>query len=389
MAIALVESAWITIPLRVPRGLSGGPITASTDAVCRLTTDDGVEGIGEARGSDLATICQIVDQALLPLIVGQPEGDIEELWGRMHAAVLGPEVLRPAEWTQRAVLAAIGMVDQALWDISARRRGVPLCMALGGSRHPVPAYLSEGFYIEGQSLDEMAEEARAGMEACGYRALKIRIGRTVAGSVERVQHIRRRLGDALALMVDANQAWDVPTASKAAARMEQFNLTWFEEPIRPYGGLYRPRQGHDPNGDTGRLAARTSIPIATGENHVTYDECEDVVLRGHVRYVQFDAIKNGGVTEWMRVARVCGEHGVVMAPHHVPHFHVQLAAAVPHGAWVECFDPAKQHPAWPDLFPGFPPVVDGAITPPDAPGWGMTINDEMLRKHGVLVRWRT
>lgn len=388
MAITSVESAWIQLPLKAPRGLSGGPITASTDAVCRVTTTDGVEGIGEARGSDLSVICQIVDEVLRPLLLGLDESEVEALWSRMHHALLGPGVLRPARWTYRAVLAAIGMVDQALWDIRARRAGAPVCVALGGARRAVPAYLSEGFYIEGQSREEMVDEAQAGLERLGFRALKVRIGRGIRDSVARIRCLRERLGEALVLMADANQAWDLTTALAALRRLDQYNLTWLEEPIKPHGGTYRLHDGHDANADTGCLAGRTRTPIATGENHVDYEECRDVVERGGAKYMQFDAIKNGGVTEWTRVARLCAEHAVAMAPHHVPHFHVHLASAVEHGAWVECFDYEKQHPAWPDLFPGFPPVVDGTMTPPDAPGWGMTISDEFLAKHGTLVRWR-
>jgi len=388
MAIASVESAWIQLPLATPRGLSGGPITASTDAVCRVTTGDGVEGIGEARGSDLTIICEIVDQALRPIVLGMDESGIDDVWEGMHGALLGPEVLRPARWTHRAVLAAIGMLDQALWDIRAHRAGVQLCVTLGGRGRAVPAYLSEGFYIEGQTLDEMVDEAQAGLERFGYRALKVRIGRGVLDSIDRIRRIRKRLGDDLVLMADANQAWDLTTALSVARRLEPYNLTWLEEPIKPHGGTYREHDGHDPNGDTAALASRTTIPIAIGENHVDSEECRDILGRAKIGYMQFDAIKNGGVTEWLRVARLCAEHGVAMAPHHVPHFHVQLAAAVDHGRWVECFDYAKQHPAWPDLFPGFPPVVNGTMTPPDAPGWGMSINEKLLAKRGNLVRWR-
>lgn len=103
--------------------------------------------------------------------------------------------------------------------------------------------------------------------------------------------------------------------------------------------------------------------------------------------MQFDATKNGGVTEFMKVASLCQAYGIPMAPHHVPHFHVQLVAAVPNGLILEAFDNAKQHVAWPDLFQGFPEVKDGHISVPDKPGWGMEINDELIERHGVKVNW--
>ena len=109
---------------------------------------------------------------------------------------------------------------------------------------------------------------------------------------------------------------------------------------------------------------------------------------GGIRYMQFDAVKNGGVTEWMKVAAMCEARGILMAPHHAPHFHVHLCAAVPHGVLVETFPNAKLYPAWPHLFDGFPECADGHVTVPDRPGWGMTINEAFLRERGTLVHWR-
>jgi L-alanine-DL-glutamate epimerase-like enolase superfamily enzyme len=112
------------------------------------------------------------------------------------------------------------------------------------------------------------------------------------------------------------------------------------------------------------------------------------VDKGQVRYVQFDCIKNGGVTEFMKVAAYAEAKGVLLAPHHVPHFHVQLAAAFPHACWVEVFDNAKQHVAWLDLFPGYPEVHDGHMACSDKPGWGFEVDDRFLKERGTLVHWR-
>lgn len=387
MAIATIDHAWIKIPLPVPRGLSGGPITHSTDAVCRVRTADGAEGIGAGRGVDPPLLCEILSEAVAPLAIGQHEDKVEENWQRLHDALLGETVLRPAKWTRRGVLCAIGMVDQALWDIRAKRMGVPLCEAIGGTRRPVPAYLSDVFYMDGEPLDRTIDQALTLMDRSGYSALKIRIGRGIDDSVERTRQVRDQIGPDAKLMVDANQVWELTTAVRAAQVLEPYDITWLEEPIKPHGGLYPTHSGHDANGDTGKLAEATSVPIATGENHIDFGECADVIERGGITYLQFDAVKNGGVTDWLRIAGFAESRGVRLAPHHAPHFHVQLASAMPNGDWVEAFDNAQQHPAWPELFNGFPPVVNGEMIPPDAPGWGMSINEELLRSHGTLVDW--
>ncbi len=387
MAIAAVECAWVSIPLDVPQGVVRGSIIACTDVVCRITTNDGVEGIGSAWGHEPDTICRIIQDALCPLLRSQPEEDVEGLWQRMFLTTLGQGVLRPAQWRRRAVLAAIGAVDLALWDIRARRQGVPVCENLHGVCHPVGTCLSDGYYVDDRSAEEMADDVAAKCASGRYRAAKIHIGRDIGSSVERVRAAVERL-DGTRVMADASMAWDLTTAKRAVARLEEFGLVWLEDPICPQGGNYRSHAGHDANGDTGLLAGSTTIPLAAGEGHTEYEGCRDLAERGRISFMQFDATANGGVTEWLRVARRCDELGIAMAPHNAPHFHVHLAAAVPNGEWVQCYDNPALHPAWPDLFNGFPQPEHGMLAPPARPGWGMTINDDYLRKHGKLVEWR-
>ncbi len=112
-----------------------------------------------------------------------------------------------------------------------------------------------------------------------------------------------------------------------------------------------------------------------------------MITKGKIKYMQYDVTKCGGVTEWLKVAALCEANGVLLAPHHVPHFHVMLTAAMPNGYIVECYDNARQHPAWPHLFEGFPKVRGGMMDCPGGPGWGMNINEAFLKKHGVAVRW--
>ncbi len=129
-----IETALIQMPLPRPRGLSGGPIRASTDAVCRITTDDGIRGIGESRGGPLDQICEIIDTALKPILFGQNPTETEYLWQKMYGSLFDESAGKPKNWAHRTMLAAIAAVDLALWDIKSKMANLSVCQMLGG--HP-------------------------------------------------------------------------------------------------------------------------------------------------------------------------------------------------------------------------------------------------------------
>src|ERR687883_222977 len=111
MKITDVEVAWIQLPLPIGRGLSGGPITHSTDLVCRVTTSDGLRGIGEARGAPLPGMAEGVDQGLRPLLVGEDAAATQYLWSKVEGALFGADAPRPATWSRNAMLGAMAAVD--------------------------------------------------------------------------------------------------------------------------------------------------------------------------------------------------------------------------------------------------------------------------------------
>ena len=392
LKITDVEVAWIQLPLPVGRGLSGGPITSSTDLVCRVTTADGIRGIGEARGAPLPLMAEVLSEGITPLVLGEDAAGTQYLRTKIERALLGEDGRsRRTAWSRNAILGAIAALDLALWEVKAKAANLSICRLLGGAPHPVPAYCSAGFFVEGQSLNAMAAETLDEVRARGFRATKIRVGRGAPDeSAARVRVVREAVGPDVRIMVDANQAWTTDEAIAHARAMEPYGVSWLEEPLPSPGRAHRTTKDvRDWDAETGTVGAATSIPIASGENHVTLEECRSLIDEGHVAYIQFDCIKNGGLTEFQKVAAYAEAKGVALAPHHVPHFHVQIAAAYPHTAWVEAFDNAKQHVAWLDLFPGYPEVRDGHMECHDRPGWGFELNEEFLRAKGTLVRWRS
>ena len=388
MKIKKVETAWLSIESPEPQGLSGGSMTHSSDAVCRITTDDGIQGVGEGRGAPLPEICRVIHEVFTPLLERENPLHTQYLWDRLLQATLDENGNHKKGLRSSSVRGALCAVDLALWDIKGKAAGMSICELLGGKPRPVQAYIQKGFYVEGQTLAEMADEAVRVLEAGGYKHLKMRVGRNgVAEAVERVEVMRNALGDKIGLMVDVNGAWELPEAIEGARALEPYNLTWMEEPI-PRTPRTLPKEGYDWNEELGKLGEQTSIPLAAGENHEGLVEFNDLVVKGKPRYMQLDVAKrSGGVSEWVKVAGICQANGILMAPHLVPQFHVHLVAAAPNGFILECGDDEKQHPSWPGLFPGWPEVKNGHMECPSAPGWGLTINDDMVAKYGTALKW--
>ncbi len=388
MKIKRIETAWLCIKSPVPQGLSNGYMTHSADAVCRITTDDGVQGVGEGRGAPLPEICEIVHELFTPLLEDENPLHTQYLWDKLHNSTLDENGGMKKGLRSASVRGALCAIDLALWDIKGKAAGMSVCELLGGKPHPVPAYIQKGFYVEGQSLSEMADEAVKVLEAGGYRHLKMRVGRGgVEEAKERVGVMRKALGDEIGLMVDVNGAWELPEAIEGAHALEPYNLLWMEEPI-PRTPRTLPKAGYNWNEELGKLGRETSIPLSAGENHEGLLEFNDLIIKGKPKYMQLDVAKrSGGVSEWVKVVGICQANGILMAPHLVPQFHVHLVAAAPNGFILECGDDEKQHPSWPHLFPGWPLVIDGYMDCPTAPGWGLTINDEMVKRYGTIIEW--
>ncbi|MDR3120128.1 MAG: mandelate racemase/muconate lactonizing enzyme family protein [Clostridiales bacterium] len=395
MKISKVETAWITVPCDPPQGLSSGDITMSTDAVCRITTDEGLYGIGEARGASLPEICRVIAGEYTPLLLGENPVESQYIWDKLYrhklAGLTPPEQSgkRPDWPAMRPYQAALAAVDLAIWDIKAKARNLSVCELLGGKPHPVVAYLSKAFYVEGQSLDEMCREAIEELERDGYTHMKMRVGRYGhEDAVRRIAAVRKAVGPAMKIGVDVNQAFDCETAIKTCKAAEEYDLMWIEEPLgRAPKGADTKKADYDWDACLGEIAANTSVPLSSGENHYNLRDCNSLVTKGGIRYMQYDATKNGGATEWLKVAALCEANGILMAPHHVPHFHIMLSAAISNAFIVECYDNKRQHPAWPHLFDGFPEVKNGLMECPTGKGWGMDINEKFLKKHGTPVAW--
>ncbi len=249
-------------------------------------------------------------------------------------------------------------IDIALYDLKAKRAGLPLAKLLGSYRDSVRTYNTSGGFLNA-SLDEVKARASELLEE-GIGGIKIKVGLPdSAEDLRRVGEIRAHIGWDVPLMVDANQQWDRATALRMGRQLEVFNLIWIEEPLDAYDF-----EGH------AHLAQILETPIATGEMLASVGEHKNLINANGCDIIQPDAPRVGGITQFLRLAALADERGLDLAPHFAMEIHLHLAATYPREPWVEHFD-------WLDpLFNERLEIKNGRMLVPDRPGLGVTPSDQ-------------
>ncbi len=314
----------------------------------RLTDADGAEGVGYSYtiGTGGGAVCHLLDAHLAPLLIGREAEEIERIWRdlffRVHATTVGP-----------LTSIALAAIDTALWDLRARRAGLPLYRLAGGAKPAIALYSTEGGWLH-LSPEALVEEAAAA-RAQGFGGTKIKVGRPhLAEDVARLAAVREKVGPAWDIMVDANQGFRLDEAIRRAHAFEALDIAWFEEPIHA-----------DDVAAHRRLAAATTTPIAVGESLYSISQFKDYLQSGACSIVQVDAGRVGGITPWLKVAHLAEAFNVPVCPHFLMELHLPLCCAVPNSRWLE-FIPQL------DLITTEPLRIEaGQAIPSEAPGLGI------------------
>ena len=373
----------IAVPLARPFWMSLEPYRMAAEVIVEIETADGLVGVGEIHGRPQQEIVELVAQRYRPRLIGADPLDHERIWRELFKTTFSREWASVAQADGQPhfgaggrpqMVAAIAGIDIAIWDLRAQAMGVPLYRLLGGLTSRVRCYASGGYYgPEGEAYIDGLVEEMAGYWELGYGAVKMKVGGlSIAEDVTRVRAVREALPE-VEIMLDANSAYDVPTAIAAARAFEPYRIAWLEEPVAWY----------DPVFGLARVKAATSIPIASGERELHLWGCRDLIDHAGIEIMQFDCTRAGGVTEWLRVAAYAEAHGVVMAPHHDPQVHGHLCAAVANGHILEVFPNKVRDPLWDELFLERGEVVDGWYTCPDRPGLGFTLNRDTVARYST------
>jgi D-arabinonate dehydratase len=176
-------------------------------------------------------------------------------------------------------------------------------------------------------------------------------------------------------MVDANQGFTRREAIAFARLTEDLRLRWFEEPVRW-------RNDHLSMRDV-RLT--TGIEVAAGQSESSRAGLRDLIAAGSIDNCNCDASWIGGPSEWRRIAAIASAYEVDMAHHEEPQVSAHLLGSIPHGTYVEAFDPDRDPVFW-SMFANRREFVDGDYLVPTAPGLGLELDHAFIDRYRADAR---
>lgn len=333
-----------------------------------LETDSGLKGYGytgtHAHLSTDRLITSCITEAYQPLLLGEEPQEIERLWLKLNRF---PAI----QWVGRGGITTLAhsAVDIALWDLRAKAAGLPLWKLLGGGADKgIAAYNTDGGWLN-WTIEQLVQDCRRAVDE-GFLGVKMKVGSPdPIIDLNRIEAVRKAIGPNIQLMVDANGRWDLPTAMHYGKRFADFDVLWFEEPL-----WYDDVIGH------AALSKAITTPIALGEQLYLLDNFREFIQSGSVHYVQADAVRLAGITEWWQAADLAWANRLPVAPHigDMMQVHLHLCMAHPACRMLEYI------PWMRDCFVEPATVKEGWFLPPELPGAGTTLKPEALEQYNCI-----
>ncbi|HET6239200.1 MAG TPA: mandelate racemase/muconate lactonizing enzyme family protein [Acetobacteraceae bacterium] len=269
---------------------------------------------------------------------------------------------------------AVGTIDMAVWDATAKLAGKPLFRLLA-ERHGIAAdprvfvYAAGGYYYPGKGDGALCTEMRSYLDR-GYTVVKMKIGgESLAEDQRRIEAVLKEIGTEARLAVDANGRFDLATAIDYAKMLRQYHLFWYEEAGDPLDYQLQ-----------AALAEFYPGPMATGENLFSHQDARNLLRHGGMRpdrdWLQFDCALSYGLCEYQRTLAMLKDAGWSWKrciPHGGHQMSLNIAAGLGLGG----------NESYPDVFQpygGFPDgtrVENSIVTMPDLPGIGFEAKSDL------------
>ncbi len=352
----------------------------------QLLTDEGIFGLGERitgntysnRLGDLKSQISLIEELVGQYVIGEDPFNTERIWDRMYAS---RHDFRHPSLHATPVISAI---DMALWDIVGKATNQPIYNLLGGKYHEkLRAYAYMPGRQEFQDDPEKAGEIAVQLVEEGNSACKLDpfspsypIPRDIPlweieHAAKIFESIRKAVGNNLEVGIGTHGQLTTYSAIRVADYLEPYHPFWFEEPVPP--------ENID---EMARVAAHTSIPIATGERLVTKYEFLNLLEKKAAQILQLDVGQCGGITEAKKIASIAEAHYAVIAPH-MACGPIAAASAIQVDTCSPNFliQEANMGPLHATIFKEPLLFENGYITPPTGPGLGIEFDEDVLKRH--------
>lgn len=312
-----------------------------------VDTDAGLTGYGVGGGGISST--HLINNLLRDLLIGRDPANVEQLWEQMYRTTL------PFGRKGLAIMAISG-VDLALWDLRGKAANVPVARLLAEHPHEsVPCYASLG--------TEPAVAVQRGFGAVKLHLRGSTAPRDQEEMIRKVETARQTIGPSVRLMTDAFMGWDVPTTRRLAEQFIKFGVEWIEEPLLP-----------DDLAGYAELSSDCPLPVAGGEHEFTAAGFVELATRRLHTILQPDVTWCGGMTQLVKIYQIAAEAGLRVCQHRGAEIWGLHAVAA-----LEADDPlAEEGRSWMHWVGGQPPIVNGTIHVPTAPGFGAIIDESLF-----------
>lgn len=289
MIIKDVEISEMHIQLVKPFKTALRTVESVNDIIVKITTDNGNIGYGEAAptavitGETKSSIKCAIEEFIKPSIIGMEIQDLESIMIKLDSCILKNTSAKAA-------------VDIAIYDLYAQSYDVPLYKILGGYRNEITTDVT----ISLNEIDEMVKDSIEAINR-GFNILKIKVGKEGQRDIERIEEIRKAVGDKIILRVDANQGWNPKEAVKIIRTLEDKNLNieLVEQPVK-----------HDNLEGMKFVTKNTYTKILADESVFSPHDVVQILQERAADLINIKLMKSGGIYNALKICDIAEIYGV-------------------------------------------------------------------------------
>lgn len=342
----------------------------------KVETDEGIFGWGESGLSSRELAVAGAIEHFKDFLIGKDAINIGAIWQELYRG----------QYFEggRVLTAAISAIDIALWDIAGKSLGVPIHRLLGGKqREFVPCFITTIKPHDQSLIDEVKMFVKEGWQVVRMaadnlgtteHATRWDVRKALSKSAGLLTELRQEVGPDIMLGIDYHHRFSVAEAASFCQKMPRGTLDFLEEPIRAETpAAYE------------SLRKMTDIPFAIGEEFSSKWQFLPYIEKGITDFARIDICNVGGITEAMKVAAMAEAHYIDVMPHDplgpvCTAATLQVSAALPNFSYYEVPPYGRDEHDLSDFFEGVPVATVGQYPISDAPGHGVIVNEERLKK---------